>query len=114
MQETRERDGAFPEAKRNILRDLAAETLQVRDALWQDAKTYQELQSAMGDPNAPARAVIMASNLVNSGVTVTVERLTLQVKTPLQFCAFIILDGQLKAHDYGFVDKMLKQLKRKK
>ncbi len=114
LQETRERDGAFPEEKKNILKELAAETLQMRDALWQDAKTYEELQSAMGDPNAPARAVIMASNLVNSGVIVTVERLTLQVKTPLQFCAFMILDGHLKAHDYGFVDKMLKQFKRKK
>jgi len=67
----------------------------------------------MGDPNAPARSVIMAANLVNAGVYVTVQRLPMQVKTPLKECAFMILDGQLKAHDHTFVEKMLKQLKRK-
>ncbi len=113
LQETRERDGAFPDGKLNILKDLSGEAIKARDALWQDGVTYHELLSTMGDPNAPARAVIMASNVVNAGVIIGVERLTQQVKTPLQFCAFVILDGQLKAHDFGFVEKMLKQLKKK-
>jgi hypothetical protein len=113
LQESRERDGAFPEDKQHILKQLAEDTLQVRDALWEDAKQYHELLSIMGDPNAPARSVVLASNLVNAGVYVTVQRLPIQVKTPLQECAFMILDGQLKAHDFTFVEKMLKQLKRK-
>lgn len=113
LQESREHEGRFPDDKRNILRELANETLQLRDALWEDAKAYHDLLSAMGDPNAPARAVILASNLVNAGVYVTVQRLPMQVKSPLKYCAFMILDGQLKPQDYGFVEKMLKQLKRK-
>jgi len=113
VQEGRIGGGALPDGKREIMDQAVAQAIEARDGLLRDARLYHEIQSTLGTVAGPARSVILAANMVNAGVHVQVQRHVLRVKTALKACAFMVIDDQLKPHDYDFVVDLLKQLSRK-
>jgi hypothetical protein len=109
MQEQRLSEGALAPDRQAQMQGGIAAAAAARAALWDGVQKYHELQKGMSGAGAAARAVVLASNLANAGVNIQIQRMPMQLTTPLKCCGFVVLDGVLKVHDYEQVDRMVRK-----
>ncbi|MBI4083743.1 MAG: DUF342 domain-containing protein [Candidatus Lambdaproteobacteria bacterium] len=108
LQVQRERGGAVPTDRESAFAKMIAAVRAVRQELLDGALRRQALIEAISS-QPDEQGVVLVPNVVNAGTRIRIRRFRANVKSPLEACAFHIVNNEMKVQDIGTVLKLLKQ-----
>lgn len=109
-----EKDGELPPDRQEPFDSMTHKAREVRDQLFDLAKDHHRLLAEM-ENKGTEDGLVLASGTVNSGVQIRIRRLRVALNSAMESCAYIIINGQLKAQDFTKTERMFRsQIKKRK
>jgi uncharacterized protein (DUF342 family) len=108
LQHQRETEGPMDSHKRDIYERMVASGQKLIDELQRQGPLHHDMLHALAEPEEDT-GMVLISQQVNAGTTVQVQTSKVNLKDPLESCAFLLVGGALKAMPYAQAIRLHKQ-----
>jgi uncharacterized protein len=108
LQHQRETEGALDDRKRETYDAMVASAHKLISELLRQGQLHHEMLRSLAEPDEEQGMVLVAQQ-ANAGSTVQIQTSKVNLKDPVDSCAFLLMAGSLKAMPYGQALRLQKQ-----
>lgn len=113
LQKTWETQGGLPAEQAATFDKMLSAARGIRQKMKQDFQEYQSLSATIAN-ETDSESFVFVSSVAHPGTRIQIKRFKVTLSTPLESCAFRIINGELKAQDFGQAQKVYKMRHGKK
>lgn len=107
MQKQWSAEGGLKGNQAEMFEKLTAAAKTIREELLTATKEHHRLLSAITG-QTDGKAIVFVPNIVNAGSRIQIKKFRLNITSPLESCAFRILNNELKLHDFAEAQRIYK------
>ncbi|MBI3992116.1 MAG: DUF342 domain-containing protein [Candidatus Lambdaproteobacteria bacterium] len=99
LQGQREKHGSLPQDKQVTLNKMSLAAVNFQAELAGNLRPYHKLIRLL-EKTGEVEPLVLVEHVINAGTSVQLNRQRVTITDPMEYCAFRVIDGQMKMRDY--------------